>query len=136
MTLQDERTIRDCIDAMTAANPAVQFATVLVGSVARGRSTNSSDIDIVFVSEQGMQCPRCSGRVHAQLFTTDAFLQQLRTGQDFPSWCVRLGLTIADPGVWVKDYRRTRSRTMAGLETQARALHTAAVSRFPPTEGW
>ena len=47
-----------------------------------------------------MQRPRCSGRVHAQLFRIDEFLQQLRTGQDFPSWCVRLGLPVADSGIW------------------------------------
>ena len=86
---------------MTAANPGVDFAAVIVGSVARNRSTDRSDIDVLFVSHQQLQRPRCPARVHAQLFRTDEFLQRLRARDDFASWCVRLGLPIADPGLWV-----------------------------------
>ena len=92
--------IRGCIEAMTASNPGIEFAAVLVGSVARKTSTERSDIDVVFVSEQKLQRPRCAARVHAQLFVADELRRKLRDGDDFASWCVRLGLPIADPGIW------------------------------------
>ena len=100
MTPEETAAIRGCIEGMTALNPAVEFAAVLVGSFARKTSTERSDIDIVFVSEQKLQRPRCTARVHAQLFVADELRRKLRDGDDFASWCVRLGLPIADPGIW------------------------------------
>ena len=100
MTPEQNAAIRGCIEAMTASNPGVEFAAVLVGSVARKTSTERSDIDVVFVSEQKLQRPRCAARVHAQLFVADELRRKLRDGDDFASWCVRLGLPIADPGIW------------------------------------
>ena len=100
MTPEHDTAIRGCIDAMTASNPGVEFAAILVGSVARETSTERSDIDVVFVSEQRLRRARCAARVHAQLFVADELRQKLRAGDDFALWCVRLGLPIADPGIW------------------------------------
>ena len=100
MTPEQNAAIRGCIEAMTASNPSVEFAAVLVGSVARGTSTERSDIDVVFVSEQRLRRPRCSAHVHAQLFVANEIRRKLRAGDDLASWCVRFGLTIVDPGIW------------------------------------
>ena len=100
MTPEQAAAIRGCIEAMTASNPGVEFAAVLVGSVARETSTERSDIDVVFVSEQRLRRPRCAARVHAQLFVADELRRKLSAGEDFALWCVRLGLPIADPGIW------------------------------------
>ena len=100
MTPEQSGAIRGCIEAITKSNPGVEFAAVLVGSVARETSTERSDIDVVFVSKQRLQRPRCAARVHAQLFLADDFRRKLREGDDFASWCVRLGLPIEDTGMW------------------------------------
>ena len=98
---EDENTaIVECIETTTAVNPGVAFAAVLIGSVARGTSAHNSDIDVVFVAAQELRLPRRSGRMHVQFFLTKDFLYRLRIGDDFASWCVRLGLPITDPGIW------------------------------------
>ena len=100
MTPEQRAETRRCIVAMTAANSGVEFAAVLVGSVARETSTERSDIDVVFVSGERLRHPRCVGRVHAQVFEADEFRGKLRDGDDFALWCVRLGVPLADPGIW------------------------------------
>ncbi|MDE2758580.1 MAG: nucleotidyltransferase domain-containing protein, partial [Acidobacteriota bacterium] len=102
MTPEQNAAIHGCIEAVTASNPRVEFAAVLVGSVARGTSTERSDIDILFVSEHRLRRPRCAAQVHAQLFVTDELHRKLRSGDDLPSWCIRFGVPIVDPGIWQK----------------------------------
>ena len=100
MTPEENDAIRQCVEAMNAINPDVAFAAVLVGSVARGTSTDRSDVDIVFVSEHRLRRPRYGERIHAQVFLVDELRERLRAGDDFALWCVRFGMPITNNGIW------------------------------------
>ena len=100
MTPDENDAIRQCVDAMNATNPDVAFAAVLVGSVARGTSTERSDVDIVFVSERRLRRPQCGERIHAQLFLVNELRERLRDGDDFALWCVRFGMPITNERIW------------------------------------
>ena len=100
MTPEENDAIRQCVDLMNATNPDVAFAAVLVGSVARGTSTDRSDVDIVFVSEHRLRRPRCGERIHAQLFLVDELRERFRDGDDFALWCVRFGMPITNESIW------------------------------------
>jgi predicted nucleotidyltransferase len=77
-------------------------AVVLVGSAARGRRSEQSDIDILFVSTTKISdAPVISG-YHIKFSTEADFLTRLKAGEDFEAWCARLGVTLCDRGVWTR----------------------------------
>jgi predicted nucleotidyltransferase len=75
-------------------------AVILIGSAARGRRTERSDIDILFVAgEKVPSIPVISG-YHIKFSAEADFLRRLQEGDDFEAWCVRLGIPLVDRGVW------------------------------------
>ena len=90
----------DCLRLVKESNPGVPFASVVIGSVARGVDTDRSDIDVLLVSKDELARPRCEVRVHVQAFTLAVFLRRLREGDDFVAWCVRLGVPLFSSEIW------------------------------------
>jgi predicted nucleotidyltransferase len=78
----------------------VDCAVVLIGSAARGRRTENSDIDILFVATQTVSLLPVMPGYHIKFSSDAAFLDRLSTGEDFEAWCVRYGVTLVDRGVW------------------------------------
>ncbi|MGI8992335.1 MAG: nucleotidyltransferase domain-containing protein [Bryobacteraceae bacterium] len=75
-------------------------AVILIGSAARGRRTENSDIDILFVAtEKVSTIPVISG-YHFKFSTEADFLRRLNAGEDFESWCLRYGVTLLDRRAW------------------------------------
>lgn len=96
MTVDEFATVANQLANLSSCDCAV----VLIGSAARGQSTERSDIDILFVANEKVpQIPIISG-YHIKFITEATFLRRLREGEDFEAWCVRLGVTLLDRGIW------------------------------------
>lgn len=88
--------VADKLESLTKSECAV----ILIGSAARGRRTEKSDIDILFVADvRVVSIPVISG-YHIKFSTEADFLRRLHEGDDFESWCVRLGVPLVDRGIW------------------------------------
>jgi hypothetical protein len=96
----EQAVIEKCLGLIEASNPEIEWCAILAGSVARGVATDRSDIDLLVISDAGLRRPSCSMRVHVQAFTVDDFRRRLLDGDDFASWCVRLGIPLRDSGTW------------------------------------
>jgi predicted nucleotidyltransferase len=77
-------------------------AVILIGSAARGRRTNQSDIDILFISTEKVSGVPMLPGYHIKFSTDVDFLRRLNAGEDFESWCARYGVTLLDRGVWAR----------------------------------
>jgi predicted nucleotidyltransferase len=75
-------------------------AAVLIGSAARRRRTDQSDIDILFISAEKLASVPAIPGYHIRFGTEADFMRRLAAGEDFEAWCVRLGVTLVDRGVW------------------------------------
>jgi hypothetical protein len=76
------------------------IAIVLIGSAARGKRTESSDVDLLVI---GSKTPILKTRVpgfHVQTTSQANFLTNLGNGEDFEAWCVRYGQPMHDNGLW------------------------------------
>jgi hypothetical protein len=82
------------------ANPSV--CVVLIGSVARGTSSDRSDLDVLVVSEDIPRLPKAPKGFHVASSSATKFLENLESGEDFEAWCVRLGKVLHDDGVWAR----------------------------------
>jgi hypothetical protein len=78
------------------------LAIVLVGSAARNMRTEDSDVDILLVGRQRPQVPKSFPGFHIQASSWLDFRRNLRYGEDFECWCVRLGLPLFDGGLWAE----------------------------------
>jgi Nucleotidyltransferase domain len=75
-------------------------AIVLVGSVARNCATQRSDVDILVVGERLPVFKLRPPNVEFHAFSAASFLSQLKSGDDFPNWCTRFGVPLADTAYW------------------------------------
>lgn len=75
-------------------------AVILIGSAARGRRTEDSDIDILFVTTEKVSTVPVIPGYHFKFSTEADFLRRLNAGEDFESWCLRYGVTLLDRGAW------------------------------------
>jgi hypothetical protein len=73
-------------------------SVILVGSAARNARAEDSDIDLLLIGSERPQLPRTFPRFHIQTSSVAEFLNNLRKGDDFESWCVRLGVALYDGG--------------------------------------
>jgi predicted nucleotidyltransferase len=78
------------------------LAIVLVGSAARNVRTEESDIDLLLVGRERPSVPKCFPGFHIQSSSMQEFLRTLQNGEDFESWCVRLGVPLFDGGQWAE----------------------------------
>jgi hypothetical protein len=78
------------------------LAIILVGSAARNVRTEDSDIDLLLVGVKRPSVPRSFPGFHIQASSTHEFLRNLQNGEDFESWCVRLGVPLFDVGQWAE----------------------------------
>jgi predicted nucleotidyltransferase len=78
------------------------ISVVLVGSVARGRSTEESDIDFLVVGERRPETVCNLPRYHVQVSSETDFMRNLALGEDFEAWSVRFGLPLYDGGAWAR----------------------------------
>ena len=78
------------------------LAIILVGSAARNVRTEDSDIDLLLVGLKRPCVPRSFPGFHIQASSTHEFLRNLQNGEDFESWCVRLGVPLFDVGRWAE----------------------------------
>lgn len=76
------------------------ISVVLVGSVARGRSTEESDIDLLVIGEGHLEAPCNLRTYHIQASSETDFMRNLALGEDFEAWSVRFGLPLYDAGPW------------------------------------
>lgn len=102
-------------------NPNV--CIVLIGSVARGTSSDRSDLDVLVLSEDTPRLPIPPKGFHVASNSAVKFLDNLKSGEDFESWCVRLGIVLHDDGVWA----RVKSRPEAAVwpNWERKILHGA-----------
>jgi predicted nucleotidyltransferase len=78
------------------------LAVVLIGSASRGKRTEQSDIDMLVVGKEHPVLPFRFTGFHIQAISQEDFLINLRSGEDFESWCVRLGIPLHDSGIWAQ----------------------------------
>ncbi len=99
-----DQSVTDKINAFTqaleAANPAQGIAIILIGSVARGTATPSSDLDLLVLSADRLNRVGATDGLHVQMFTAPDFLGRLGGGDDFAGWCVRYGIPVVDHALW------------------------------------
>jgi|GEM_PF-2263816 len=100
-----------------------EISVVLVGSVARGRSTEESDIDFLVVGERRVEATCDLPGCHVQASSEADFLRNLALGEDFEAWSVRYGLPIYDGGPWARILRSTEAA--AWPKWQAKIPHAA-----------
>jgi hypothetical protein len=79
---------------------ADDVAIILVGSAARNVRTEDSDIDILLVGRERPRVPKSFPGFHIQSSSWQDFRRNLQNGEDFESWCVRLGVPLFDGGQW------------------------------------
>ncbi len=79
-----------------------ECAVILIGSAARGRRTENSDIDILFVATENVSSIPVISGYHFKFSTEADFLRRLNAGEDFESWCLRYGITLLDRGTWAR----------------------------------
>lgn len=103
------------------ANPSV--CVVLIGSVARGTSSDRSDLDVLVVSEETPRLPTAPKGFHVASSSITKFLENLKSGEDFEAWCVRLGKVLHDDGVWA--HVKTRSEVTVWPNWERKILHGA-----------
>ncbi|HYW43860.1 MAG TPA: hypothetical protein VE959_13440 [Bryobacteraceae bacterium] len=77
-------------------------AAVLIGSAARGCRTEYSDIDILLICTHKIAPLPVIPGYHIKFGTEADFMRRLEAGEDFEAWCVRLGVTLVDRGVWAR----------------------------------
>jgi uncharacterized protein (UPF0332 family) len=92
--------INSFVDQLSALNPGRDLAVVLIGSVARRVATSQSDLDLLVVSDRAAEIAQTADRIHVQFLLESQFLQRLRDGDDFASWCVRFGIPVLRAAVW------------------------------------
>lgn len=76
------------------------ISIVLIGSAARNVRAAESDIDLLLVADQRPVIPKSFPGFHIQASSVGEFLRNLRNGEDFEAWCVRLGTPLFDGGHW------------------------------------
>lgn len=103
------------------ANPSV--CVVLVGSVARGTSSDRSDLDVLVVGDDPPRLPRGPKGFHVASGSISKFLENLKSGEDFEAWCVRLGKVLHDDGVWARV--KTRPEASVWPSWEKKILHGA-----------
>jgi len=87
------------------------IAIILVGSAARNARTEDSDIDILLVGRERPRVPRNFPGLHIQTSSSQDFRRNLRNGEDFESWCVRLGVPLFDGGQWAEILASEEAKT-------------------------
>jgi predicted nucleotidyltransferase len=76
-------------------------SVILVGSAARNARTEESDIDLLLIGTERPHAAKKFSGFHIQASSVTGFLENLRKGEDFESWCVRLGIPLFDgSGHW------------------------------------
>lgn len=76
-------------------------SVILVGSAARNARAEDSDIDLLLVGTEKPQVGKSFSGFHIQTTSVAEFRHNLRKGEDFESWCVRLGIPLSDDsGHW------------------------------------
>jgi predicted nucleotidyltransferase/DNA-binding transcriptional ArsR family regulator len=95
-----------------------EIAVVLVGSAARGCSTEESDVDFLVVGEHRLEAASDLPRCHVQVSVQEDFLRNLASGEDFEAWCVRLGLPLYDSGAWARIQRSPEASTWPRWQTK------------------
>ena len=78
---------------------------ILIGSVARNTNSERSDLDLLVLSNETPRIPPPPAGFHVASGSVTNFVENLKAGEDFEAWCVRLGTIIEDDGLWaeVKD---------------------------------
>jgi hypothetical protein len=94
-----------------------------VGSVARGRSTEESDIDLLVIGERRPEAVCDLPRCHVQVCTETEFIRNLALGEDFEAWSVRFGLPLYDGGAWARILRSAEAGVWP--KWQAKIPHAA-----------
>lgn len=77
-----------------------RISIILVGSAARERLTDDSDIDLMLIGTERPAVPKGFPGFHIQSSSVPEFLRNLQNGEDFEIWCVRLGIPLYDGGQW------------------------------------
>jgi predicted nucleotidyltransferase len=99
------------------------ISVVLVGSVARGRSTEESDVDFLVVGERRLETTSSLPRFHVQASSENDFVRNLALGEDFEAWSVRFGLPLYDSGPWARILRSAEASVWP--KWQAKIPHAA-----------
>lgn len=98
----DETIRKAAQDIVSACGQGHDVAVVLIGSASRGKRTEQSDIDMLVVGKERPVLPFSLTGFHIQAISQADFLTNLRSGEDFESWCVRLGVPLHDSGIWAQ----------------------------------
>ena len=104
------------------ANPSV--CVVLIGSVPLGEPSRTERfLDVLVVSEETPRLPTAPKGFHVASSSITKFLENLKSGEDFEAWCVRLGKVLHDDGVWA--HVKTRSEVTVWPNWERKILHEA-----------
>jgi len=76
------------------------ISIILIGSAARNLRTEESDTDLLLIGAERPAIPRSFPGFHIQSSSVAEFLRNLRNGEDFDLWCIRLGIPLYDRGQW------------------------------------
>ena len=96
-----EAEAKPVLDALMRVGLANTATVVLVGSGARGVRNARSDIDILVLhDDDGRIRLKRPGDIHLQQTSRSRFLERLENGDDYPSWALRLGVSLHDPDGW------------------------------------
>ena len=88
------------VERLKDANPGAEIDLILIGSVARGRDTLRSDVDMLALVDNRISKPVTDDPIHLQILTRDNFARRLQNGDDFAHWAVRYGVPLVETTVW------------------------------------
>jgi len=84
---------------------------ILIGSVARNTNSERSDLDLLVLSEEDPHIPTAPTGFHVASNSATNFVENLKAGEDFEAWCIRLGTVLEDNGLWAQ----IKARPEAGV---------------------
>ena len=102
---------QEFIQAVRSANEGAPISVILIGSVARSTQTSQSDLDLLVVGDRLPVVSRRPDRLHVQILTTPQFIERLRAGDDFASWCVRYGVPLLTSDGWLQIVNSPEAKT-------------------------
>ncbi len=98
-----------------------ESAIVLVGSTARAVNDESSDIDLLVISENTQVKMPAISNFHFQQISENDFLANLQKGEDFEAWAVRFGIVLQGSPSWARILDSESARTWPSW--QSKVIH-------------
>jgi uncharacterized protein (UPF0332 family) len=99
------------VERLKDANPGRMIDLILIGSVARGKETSRSDVDILAIADNRIHNPGTDDPIHLQIVSQDNFVKRLSDADDFACWAVRYGVPLVETAFW-REIARSHSKAV------------------------